>query len=71
MTAIAGAGDGRSLVLRIEYGLYHLTVEGTNRSKQVTGADVEDVIAKYDPSAPEEKVRAAAEILEGLLGIGG
>lgn len=37
--------------------------------RNVSALTVEGVLAKLAPTAPEDKIAAAAEVLEGILGI--
>jgi hypothetical protein len=67
VTAIEGAGDAVGVVISREYGLVRAT---TQDQRSVSGVSFESVLAKLAPEAPADKVRAAAEVLEGILGVG-
>lgn len=47
-------------------GIYYAGTAGNN----VTGTTLEKLLERLDPGAPPEKVAAAAEILEPLIGKG-
>ena len=52
------------LVIEQEFGIFY---GKTSAGKVDQATSIEKLLVKLDPGAPEEKIAAAAEILEGLL----
>lgn len=50
--------------IRLSHGLYKAQTVGTTEFAPT----IEKLLAKLDPGAPPEKIAAAAEILEGIIG---
>jgi len=67
VAAIEGAGDPRGIQISVAFGLWR---GRRDDGKQAHGSTVEQVLAQFAPDAPEEKVRGAAEVIEGILGFG-